>query len=189
MTEETKITDDTKQKILHLVELNNVIRDRSSEIKVLRDEYKVLSAAVRDLMVQKDLRTVDARGSNVTVFEKRVAQKVDEDFVKNTLAEFLKEKKAAVGNPKSFARAAAKYLFDHKKTADNGSIWTLTVRKEKKAKGAGGGGKRGKKGKKEESDDDDDDADDEYEGSVGAGSGSGTTSALVAPATVLRAEL
>ena len=123
---------DSKTVVTELVNLSRQIKERSSELTELRKKYKELGAKVRGIMQSQDITTIQAGGSNVTLFEKKLTQSLTQDFVADSLTEFFKASDVQLQQPQKVATDAASYIFDAKKTTDRGTQWSLTVRQPKK---------------------------------------------------------
>lgn len=130
---------DSKSVVMDLVNLSRAIKEKSAEIKKMRDDYKNLGVQVRAIMQRQDITTIQAGGSNVTLYEKKLAQTLSKDFVTDSLTDFFKDhKQVNLGTQsKKVASEAANFLFDAKKNSDLGSQWSLTVRQPKKKEGSG----------------------------------------------------
>jgi hypothetical protein len=158
---ETKVeatSGGAKDLLLALVNLNTQIKNKRGEMKKLRDDYKSMSEKVREVMQQHEWDNIEANGCNIMLYEKRLTQKLDEDFAAETLQAFFAERKLQV--PTNVGAEAAEYLFSTKKEADAGSSWTLTIRQKKKKKASTGKRKAApkKKGVKRKQPEDDDSA-------------------------------
>lgn len=125
-------SDSTKAAVLNLVKLHQSIKTMAGEMKKLRTAYKTAGQAVRKMLQRQDIKTVEADGQNVTVFEKKKPQSLNKLFVTDTLANFFQERKISGGNANSVANEAWEYLINRKKTSDRGLQWAITIRESKK---------------------------------------------------------
>jgi hypothetical protein len=127
---------DSKTVVVELVQLSKLIKDRSAELRDMRKKYKDLGTKVRGIMQSQDITTIQAGGSNVTLYEKKLSQTLTQDFVADSLTEFFKSSAdVQMQQPQKVANDAATYIFDSKKSSDRGTQWSLTVRQPKKKEG------------------------------------------------------
>lgn len=121
--------EELKGAVKSMVEINQLLKARRKETKVLSDTYKDVMGKVKAHMKKEGLIFIESDGMQIHTYERTSEPSVNEDFLTSGIREYMTTDGVVT------AEKLAQFLWKRKKDkVDGKKTWTTTLRDVAKAK-------------------------------------------------------